>query len=518
MCFAVGNTSPPYISAAAFCVPVHRHERGMALRKGDIVEHEIDSVAYGGQGVARLDGFVLFVRGAIPGDRVKALVVKKKRDYAETKLIELLEPSSDRVEAPCPYHGFCGGCQWQHMRYEQQLVYKRGHIKEAMARIGSLPDVRVLDVIPSEKQYAYRNKMEFSFSDHRWFLPHEYEARQGEAPRPQGTATYSAEAASAGKVESEAKPSERDFALGLHVPGTFYKVIDVEACLLQNETGNKILQAVRKYVRDLGVPVYGLRSHQGFWRFLTLRHSAHVDEWMVNLVTSGERRDVVEPLAEVLGRGIRNIKTVVNNISSRKASIAVGEREIVLSGDGTIQDRIGPFSFQISANSFFQTNSLSAEKLYGTVVEYAELKGSEWVLDLYSGTGTIPIFLSRQAMAVVGMEISPSAILDAQTNCEANGVENCQFVSGDIRERLATLKLKPDVLIIDPPRAGIHKDILPEVMALGTGRLVYVSCNPATMARDMAKLYQDYDVVEIQPVDMFPHTYHIEAIAKLVRR
>jgi len=462
----------------------------MALRKGDMVELKIDSVAYGGQGVARLEGFVLFVRGAIPGDRVKALVVKKKRDYAEARVIELLEPSSDRVEAPCPYHGFCGGCQWQHMRYERQLADKRAHIKEAMGRIGSLPDVRVLDVIPSERQYAYRNKMEFSFSDHRWFLPHEYEARQG----------------------------ERDFALGLHVPGTFFKVIDVEACLLQNETGNKILQAVKKYVRDLGIPVYGLRSHQGFWRFLTLRHSTHIDEWMVNLVTAEERRDVVEPLAKALVHGIPNIKTVVNNISARKASIAVGEREIVLSGDGTIQDRIGPFSFQISANSFFQTNSLSAEKLYGTVVEYAELKGSEWVLDLYSGTGTIPIFLSNQAMAVVGMEIAQSAILDAQRNCEANGVENCQFIFGDIRERLSTLKLKPDVLIIDPPRAGIHKDILPEVMALGTGRLVYVSCNPATMARDMATLYQDYDIVEIQPVDLFPHTYHIEAIAKLIRR
>ncbi len=462
----------------------------MALHKGDLIELKIDRVAYGGQGVARSNGLVLFVRGAIPGDRVKAQVVKKKRNYAEARLTELLEPSPDRIEAPCPYHGYCGGCQWQQVRYERQLEYKKEHIRKAVARIGSLSDVKVHNVIPSEKQFAYRNKMEFSFSDHRWFLPHEYENRQG----------------------------ERDFALGLHVPGTFYKVIDVEACLLQHETGNRILREVKEYVRKCGIPVYGLRSHQGFWRFLTLRHSTYFDKWMVNLVTSEERRDAVQPLAEALCHSFRNIKTVVNNINATKAAIAVGQREVVLSGDGTIQDRIGPFRFQVSANSFFQPNAFSAEKLYQKVVEYAELKGSEWVVDLYSGTGTIPIFLSRQAKAVAGMEIAESAILDAQRNCEANGIRNCHFVFGDIRERLSSLTLKPDALIIDPPRAGMHKDVLSGVIELGTERIIYVSCNPATMARDLGTMSQTYHIVEIQPVDMFPQTYHIEAIAKLIRR
>jgi len=462
----------------------------MALRKGDMVELKIDRVAYGGQGVARLDGLVVFVRGAIPGDRVRAQVIKKKRDYAEAIITELLASSPDRIEAPCPYHGYCGGCQWQHLGYERQLEYKKGHIIDATVRIGSLQDVPVHDVIPSKNQFAYRNKMEFSFSDHRWFLPHEYENRRG----------------------------ERDFALGLHVPGTFYKVIDVEACLLQHETGNQILREVKKYVRECGIPVYGLRSHQGFWRFLTLRHSTYFDEWMVNLVTSEERRDVVQPLAEALCHSYHNINTVVNNINARKAAIALGQKEMVLSGHGTFQDRIGPFCFQISANSFFQPNPLSAEKLYQKVVAYAELKGSEWVLDLYSGTGTIPIFLSKQANAVIGMEIGESAILDAQRNCETNGIHNCQFVFGDIRERLSSLKLRPDVLIIDPPRAGMHKDVLSKVMELGTERIIYVSCNPATMARDLGMMHQAYHIVEIQPFDMFPHTYHIEAIAKLIRR
>jgi 23S rRNA (uracil1939-C5)-methyltransferase len=239
---------------------------------------------------------------------------------------------------------------------------------------------------------------------------------------------------------------------------------------------------------------------------------------MVNLVTSEERRDVVESLAETLCQKIENIKTIVNNITARKAAIALGEEEIILSGPGTIQDKLGPFNFQISANSFFQTNAPGAETLYERAGAFAELKGTETVLDLYSGTGTIPIFLSRHAESVIGMEISESAVLDAQRNCASNGVRNCQFICGDIRERLSDLQMKPDVLIIDPPRAGMHKDVLAKVMELGTEKIIYVSCNPATMARDVAEMVQDYHIAEIQPVDMFPQTYHIEAIAKLIRR
>ena len=463
----------------------------VTLRKGDRVEISIDKVAYGGQGIARLNGLVIFVRGAIPGDRIMARVVKKRKDYAEAIMTKLLEPSSDRIQAPCPYSGYCGGCQWQHLRYDRQLAYKKEHIKECMARIGSLPEVLVHDTIPSEKRYGYRNKMEFSFSDRRWLLPHEYQNQ---------------------------KEKKGEFGLGLHVPGTFYKVINVDTCLLQHDEGNAILQEVKRYVRDCGIPVYGLRSHEGFWRFLTLRYSVSFDEWMINIITSEEKREHVEPLVEILCSRMDNIKTVINNINTRKAAIAVGEREVVLSGDGFIRDRIGPFMFHISANSFFQTNTLGAETLYNKVVECAELEGSEMVLDLYSGTGTIPIFLSNKVESVMGMEIAESAILDAKRNCRMNGVSNCRFVLGDIRETLSTMSPKPDVLVIDPPRAGMHKDVLSKVMEMGTERLVYVSCNPSTMARDMGIMIQDYEVIEIQPVDMFPHTYHVEAVAKLVRR
>jgi len=455
------------------------------VRKGDIVELRINKMAYGGQGVARVDGLVIFVRGGIPGDTVTARVFRKRKGYAEAEITELVVPSPDRIDAPCPYNGYCGGCQWQHVVYERQLEYKMENIRESMARIGSLVDVLVHDVVPSEKRFAYRNKMEFSFSDRRWFLPNELHRRE-----PEG-----------------------GFALGLHVPGTYHKVIDVDACLLQAEMGNQILREVKGHVKDSRIPVYGLKTHEGFWRFLTIRYSNAFDEWMVNLVTSEERPEIIEPIADNISRLIKQIKTVVNNINRRKASIAVGEREVVLTGDGWINDRIGPFTFQVSANSFFQTNSRAAEKLYEKVVDYAELTGNETVLDLYSGTGTIPIFLANSVRAVTGIEISQSAVQDARRNCKENGISNCHFLCGDIREKLSAITAsKPDVLIIDPPRAGMHKTVLAQVLSLSPEKIIYISCNPATMARDIGQMIQDYQLVEIQPVDMFPHTYHLSLI------
>jgi len=462
----------------------------MKIRKQDILELCIDKMAYGGQGVARLDGFVIFVNGAVPGDRLTARVFKKKKGYAEARMVELLEPSPDRIQPHCAYADYCGGCQWQNLRYERQLDYKKQQIEESMNHIGTMTDVAVRDVIPSENIFSYRNKMEFSFSDRRWFLPHEMDRRE----------------------------TEGGFALGLHVPGTFNKVIDIDACLLQQEQGNRILGAVKAHVKSCGIPVYGLKTHEGFWRFLTIRYSTAFDEWMVNLVTSENRPGAVQPLAEALLAKIGNIRSIVNNITRRKAAIAVGEDEIVLAGETHIKDKIGPFSFQISANSFFQTNSLGARKLYQTVVDYAEFNGNETVLDLYSGTGTIPIFLATRVRNVTGIEISESAVQDARRNCKENGIQNCQFICGDIREKLRTIEQRPDVLVIDPPRAGMHKDVVAQVLALSPKKIIYVSCNPATMARDMGLMNPDYDVVEIQPVDMFPHTYHIEAVAKLLRR
>jgi len=462
----------------------------MKPKKGHTIELNIERMAYGGRGIARLDGFVIFVRGTVPGDRVLARIYKKKKDYAEAGLVTLLEASPDRIEPACPYAGYCGGCQWQHVAYDKQLTFKREHVREPLERIAGLKDMTVRSLLPSQNIFGYRNKMEFSFSDRRWYLPEELPFRE----------------------------ASEDFALGLHVPGTFNKVIHMAECLLQQQTGNEILREVGQYVKESGVPVYGLKSHEGFWRYLTIRHSAAFDHWMVNLVTSEENESTVQPLAEYLCRKFSGIKTVVNNINGRKASIAVGETEKVLTGDGFINDKIGPFSFRVSANSFFQTNTAAALKLYEQVLRYAEPKGGEKVLDLYSGTGTIPIFLANRVRAVTGIEISQSATADAERNALENNVGNCQFICGDIREKLGDIGFKPDLVIIDPPRAGMHKDVLAETMALGPERIIYVSCNPTTLARDLEIMVEDYELDEIQPVDMFPHTFHIEAVAKLSRR
>ena len=459
----------------------------MAVKRGQTLKLEIEKLAYGGRGLARVEGLAVFVERAVPGDQVVARVFRKKKNHAEARVVELTRPSPFRVEAPCPYSGYCGGCTWQYLDYQKQLDFKREHVAESLEHIGQLAGVLVHPTLPSDKRFGYRNKMEFSFSDRRWLLPEELSDRE----------------------------ISKDFALGLHVPGTFHKVIDTKVCLLLPEAGSRIQQDVRRYTKESGIPPYGLKSHQGFWRFLVLRHSLVHDNWMVNIVTSEEQRPWVQPLADLLREKHDNVASVVNNVNTRKAGIAVGEWETHLSGESFISDRIGAFEFEISANSFFQTNTKGAERLYETMKTYAGLTGKETVVDLYSGTGTIPIWLSSGAREVVGIEISESAVSDAKKNCEKNAVQNCRFICGDIRDGLKTLSDSPDVMIIDPPRMGMHKDVIRMVLNMAPRRIVYLSCNPATLARDLSLLKENYRVVEIQPIDMFPHTYHVECVARL---
>ena len=462
----------------------------MKIKKGQLIEVEITDIAFGGRGLVRLNGLAVFVDQAIPGDRANIRIYRKKKNYAEARMVELIESSAFRTNAPCVYSGFCGGCKWQFLAYEQQLIYKRRHVTESLEHIGRIPDAVVHPTIPSEAIFGYRNKMEFSCADRRWVLPDELDRTD----------------------------IDRGFAIGLHVPGTFHKVIDTQQCLLQPELGNRLLGDVRAYIKSSGVPVYGLRSHEGFWRVLVLRHSAAYDQWMVNIVTAAEDIKTVQPLADRIVRDHPRVVSVVNNITSRKAGVAVGEFEHVLAGTEFLADKIGDFEFEISANSFFQTNSRSAAVLYGIVAQYAGLSGAETVVDLYSGTGTIPIMISGNCRKVIGIEIVESAVADAAKNCRKNGVHNCTFIQGDIRQCIARIPQRPDVLIIDPPRAGMHKDVVKQVGELGVERIVYVSCNPATLARDIALLEDNYRLIEVQPVDMFPHTFHIEAVAKLKKK
>ena len=459
----------------------------MTVRKGQILELRIEKLILGGRGLARVNGLAIFVEGAVPGDEVRVRVFKKKKNHAEARLVELITPSPFRVKPPCRYCGFCGGCTWQFLDYEKQLFIKREHIVESLEHIGQLTTTLVHPLIPSEKVFHYRNKMEFSFSDRRWLLPEELSL----------------------------KDVPKDFALGLHVPGHFDKVIDTEACLLLPDTGNKILSDVRHYVRQSRIPPYGLKSHKGFWRFLMLRHALSDDNWMVNIITSEERRPWVQPLADLLCQKHKNITSVVNNINTRKAGIAAGQWEILLSGEPFISHKIAGFEFEVSANSFFQTNTAGAVRLYQTVKAYAGLTGKETVVDLYSGAGTIPIFLSDRARKVIGIEISEEAVRDAEKNCRKNRIRNCQFICKNIKEGIQDVTDRPDVMVIDPPRVGMHRDVTKIVDSLSPARIVYLSCNPATLARDLALLRENYQVVEVQPIDMFPHTYHIESVARL---
>ncbi len=464
----------------------------MSVKKGDMITVEIDSIAFGGRGLTRVDGMAVFVDGTVPGDCARARVVRKKKSFAEARMVELLKASPDRVAAPCPYSGYCGGCKWQFLDYEKQLDYKRRHVTESLEHIAGISDAPVHPTLPSPARFGYRNKMEFSCADRRWRLPHEM----------------------ALELERE-KVEDAEFALGLHVPGTFHKVLDINACLLQPSLGNAILSEARDYMKASGLPPYGLKTHEGFWRFLMLRHSVAADQWLVNIITAAEDRPAVMPLAERLMDRFPQVVSVVNNITARKAGVAIGEYEVHLAGAPTLTERIGRFVFEISANSFFQTNTAGAQTLYGVARDHAGLTGGERVLDLYAGTGTIGIFLSEGAKEVVGMEIVAGAVADAEKNRIANGVTNCRFIQGDIRESLKDIDWRPDVMIIDPPRDGMHKDVVRRTLEMAPPRIVYVSCNPATLARDLLALKEAYAVEAVQPVDMFPHTFHIESVARL---
>jgi 23S rRNA (uracil1939-C5)-methyltransferase len=462
----------------------------MNIKRGDTAEVEIEKVVYGGRGLAHLNGMALFVKGAVPGDRVIAGVIKAKRNYAEARTEKMIEPSPHRIMPPCPYSDYCGGCTWQYIAYERQLIYKQGFVADSLAHIAGITGLKMNEVLPSPRIFGYRNKMEFSFSDNRWRLPQEAGGDSGNT----------------------------SFALGLHVPGTFDKVIDIEGCLLQEEEGNEILREVKRYARQSGMPAYGLKSHQGFWRYLVLRHSHHFNEWMVGIITSEERQGLSQGLASMLHGRFGQIVSIVNAVNARKGGTAIGERENTLIGDGCMREKIGPYGLRVSSRSFLQTNHHLSETLYEAVKEFASLTGKETVVDLYCGIGIVSIFLASEASRIIGFDSSESAIADAALNCELNGIDNCEFSCREA-ELLPCMEIgKPDVIITDPPRTGMHKKVIRHILHLLPDRIVYISCNPTTMARDIALLKEGYDLKVVQPIDLFPNTYHIEAVARLDRR
>ena len=481
----------------------------MQIKKGDIVELHIEKYAFEGKGIAKVSksellglksdepdekNYVVFVHGSYPGDKVKARVLKIKKSYAEAIAIEIISPSKERTQAKCKFFGVCGGCKQQDLNYESQVKYKQQQVEEIFIKLGGFSDFEAEAIIPSENVFYYRNKMEFSFGDRRWLTKSELENE--------------------GKID-------KDFALGLHIPRIFDKVLDVDECFLQSETSNRILNFTRNYFKEKDTSVYSTKTHLGYLRNLVIKQSQKTNDLMVNLVTSEENDELINDYCNALLKKVPEVTTIINNISKKKAAIAVGDYEKVVYGSGFIYDEIGKYRFRISANSFFQTNTLQAEKLYQTALDFAELTGNEIVYDLYSGAGTIAIFVSGKSKLVFALESVESSIEDAKVNAQLNSISNVQFFNADLYKSFLPIVEQnkipnPDVIIIDPPRSGMHENTVSDVVKLSPQKIVYVSCNPATQVRDI-KLMVDagYKLVKIRPVDMFPHTYHIENVALL---
>ncbi len=467
------------------------------MQKGDEIILTAESLSGEGKSVARHDGLVFFVEKAVPGDIVRARVWKIQKKFVEARAVEVIKPSPFRTEPKCKYFGVCGGCKWQNLSYEAQLKFKHQLVADAFTRIGGFENSLVSPVVGCEEPYFYRNKMEFTFADDRWLTAEELES---------GSA------------------AEQGVFLGLHVPQRWDKVLDLEECWLQSEVSASIVNTVREIARVWNLTVYSSARQEGYLRHLVVRQSKMTGEIMVNLVTSSDWPEAMENMTKLLTKQFPMITTIVNNITSRRSMVAVGEQEKICHGPGHITEKIGAYTFHISANSFFQTNTLQAEKLYATAKAFGELSSGDVVYDLYSGTGTIAVYVSDAVERVIGIEVVESATADAERNAKLNHISNCYFLQGDLKDRLTrnsqwlTEHPKPSVIITDPPRSGMHAKVVEQIIRLAPGRVVYVSCNPSTQARDAALLVKGgYRLERVQPVDMFPHTDHIEAVALFTR-
>lgn len=477
------------------------------MKKGDLLELDITGYAFEGKGVVKIikevhtqdestvKKFVVFVDGSYPGDKVIAQIRKVRSSYAEAKVKELIIKSPLHVKANCKYFGVCGGCKAQDLTYEQQIKFKEEQVKDIFERIGGFKDFEMEPIIPAAKIFFYRNKMEYSFAEKRWLSEDEIGSMQ-EIP-------------------------DKDFALGLHIPGMYDKVLDIDGCWLQSEVSNGILNFTRDFFKNRQILPYSPQKHTGFLRNLVIKQSFLQNDLMINLVVSEENERLFMQYREEILARFPQITTIVYNINKKLSQVAYGDYEIISHGSGFIYDLIGECKFRISANSFFQTNTGQAAKLFSTALHYAGFKGDEIVYDLYSGAGTIPIFISKNVKHVYGFESVESAIEDATVNIGLNNITNFEPMLVDLNKSfisiLEQMKLpKPDVIIADPPRSGMNPKTARDILELMPKKIVYISCNPATQARDIKLLCDGgYKLIKIRPVDMFPHTYHIENVALL---
>ena len=465
-------------------------------KKEILAELEIDSLAYEGLAVARKEGKVYFIKGAVPLDIVIARIHKSKKNYAEGIVKEIIEPSPNRIEPECEYFGTCGGCSWQNINYSEQLHWKAIHVKDAFERIGKFINPKLLEIIGSERPFHYRNKMEFSFGGSRWLREDE--------------------------INSEDEIINKNFGLGLHLPGRFDKILDLAYCRIQQTYSDDILNSVRDKALELGLTAYNPRTRSGFLRSLIIRYSLRDDSFMVNLITweavSDVEKEFLQWLKQEFYSKFDKVTSLVHavNISLNPVTI---ERFEILKGNQYLTERIIDVDYHISPFSFFQTNSHQLDKFISKIIETADIQSNDIVWDLYCGAGSITLPASKKCREIYGIELSKDTINDANHNKQFNNIDNAHFYADDLHrknipELLNTLP-KPDIIILDPPRAGLHNNLINHLLQIETPKIVYVSCNPATQARDCEILSSKYELMSVQPFDMFPQTYHIETIALL---
>lgn len=465
----------------------------MGRKKLDLILEnvKIEAVAAEGKSLAHVDGTVVFVEFAVPGDIVNVKVTKKKKNYMEGFILEIVKPSEDRLQPFCEHFGICGGCRWQPLPYDMQLKAKQQQVWDQLVRIGHLEIPDISPILPSDKTKYYRNKLEFTFSNKRWIYNNE---------------------------DPDSLTDEERLGLGFHVGKFFDKVLDIKHCSLQPEPSNEIRLFIREYAVTHNLEFYNIRENTGFLRNIIVRNN-QVGDVMLTVCFAYDDQDKIVPMLDAIAAEFPQIKSL-HYVINEKLNDSISDLDCILyKGEDAIWETMGKLKFKIGPKSFYQTNSEQAYKLYSVAKEFAALTGNEVVYDLYTGTGTIAQFISDKSSKVIGIEYVKEAIEDARINAEANGITNCTFFDGDMKDILTADFIKehgkPEVMIIDPPRAGMHPDVVKVIMEAAPERIVYVSCNPASQARDLAMMSPMYEITAVQPVDMFPHTMHVENVCAL---
>ena len=454
----------------------------------------ITDFAAEGKSIAKADDMVIFTTLAVPGDIVDLQITKKKKNFMEGRVVNIRKKSEIRATPFCAHFGVCGGCKWQNLPYEKQIAYKQQQVVDNLTRIGHLDLPEISPIIGSEKTQFYRNKLEFTFSNKRWLTTVDMQSGK----------TY---------------PTMN--ALGFHIPGMFDKVLDIEKCWLQDDISNQIRNFIKHYALEHELPFFDLRSQEGFLRNIIIRNST-TGELMLIVVFYHEDKTEREALLNAIAEKFPQITSLIYIINGKANDSITDQETIVFKGNDHIYEQMEDLRFKIGPKSFYQTNSEQAYKLYSVVRDFAELHGEELVYDLYTGTGTIANFVAKKAKKVIGIEYVPEAIEDAKINSAVNHIDNTLFFAGDMKDILnrdfITQHGRPDTIITDPPRAGMHQDVIDTILFAAPQRIVYVNCNPATQARDLSLLCEQYKITKVQPVDMFPHTHHVENVVLLIKK